>query len=920
MEELLALNDKETTDQAKNAVRTITDTLAKSKAYYNALGATVVMNYLKENGLLKKEPVNLHSSAKMLADFEIADIQLPNLHIDVRAVFDENEIFIPKIHFDYKFLPDLYLILKFDEDLQNAEMLGFVEPYKINKKNTNGEYYFVNKAILSPISALKDIILSAPEKTQYVLTEHAENSVEKLIMLYMDHDIEQIKLEKLLDYLKNSFIAREKLVEFENFERLSYMALKEFKDLNVENNDFTKYIKSLVSADEFAEFSHKDDLDNLFEENKKSGGLFIDDDIAEAAPVTEEIEAEVLPEAIQEEEVAVREEEPVVDEVLPVPDEFDAFNEIDEFDVKDEFSFDDSVSENIVAEELPTVDSVELEEIPVSGDVVSEELPVVEDMTVELENSEVVEAETVAEAETLQVSEDAVADAQEELPTAEELLEPVVGEDLEFHVDGMEALHIDEEVNISEEVLSTDENSEPVEPEISLEQEEPLVAVTEPEELAINVDEPELQIDENPHGEDLTLSEDTLEPIEELKIEEQPESLNEEIEPKAEDFVSDNKENAVEFEEPVELDFGEEIPVMDQQENQNLEMPVSEMVSDDEINLAIASSMPEEEHSASDDDLSLEELLNMENDLSAGDEKDDSHQFIIDDDLKEAPVVKKENPEIEGLTEQDLDFMSQSEDELAPLPVEDEQQDKEVAGEDEGTDFAFAVDSKPAKSGKSPVVPVLATVAVLGLAGAGAWYFLSNNGKTTTGDVALNNNNASSGVEDISLDLNENSTSANNDGSSNQTVADLQIPAPQEKNGTENTGADETLTIQKIKKDFSQPNTYLEVNKIVWDVPEYLTYNDDFSSYLQTLGSTLKLNLNSDLLLVSENVVFDKVRIKIGLKESGKKFSAEVVDGSGTTAVDELVLQSVKNTLNLLKPPVNSLDTADEDLYITIYL
>ena len=132
--------------------------------------------------------------------------------------------------------------------------------------------------------------------------------------------------------------------------------------------------------------------------------------------------------------------------------------------------------------------------------------------------------------------------------------------------------------------------------------------------------------------------------------------------------------------------------------------------------------------------------------------------------------------------------------------------------------------------------------------------------------------------------------------------------------------APEPLTIQKIKKDFSQPNTYLSVSKIVWDVPEYLTYNDDFNTYLQTLGSTLKLNLSSDLLLISENTVFDKVKVMIELKDSGKKYSAEIAEGCGTQVVDDLVLQSVKNTLNLLKPPVNSLETADEQLFITIYL
>ena len=171
---------------------------------------------------------------------------------------------------------------------------------------------------------------------------------------------------------------------------------------------------------------------------------------------------------------------------------------------------------------------------------------------------------------------------------------------------------------------------------------------------------------------------------------------------------------------------------------------------------------------------------------------------------------------------------------------------------------------------------------------------------------------------DVNTKLSDDTSNKSDTPPKQTPVTAVQVPA--QTPSTNAKPVPEPLTLQKIKKDFSQPNTYLSVSKIVWDVPEYLTYNDDFSSYLQTLGSTLKLNLSCDLLLISENTMFDRVKVRIQLKESGKKYSAEIIDGCGTQSVDDLVLQSVKNTLNLLKPPVNSLDTADEDLYITIYL
>lgn len=1000
MNELLTLDDKETLNQAKNAVSTITDALDKSKAYYNALGASFVMNYLKENGLLKNEPVNLHSSAKMLVDFEIADIQLTNLHIDVRVVFDENEIFIPKKHFDYKFLPDIYLILKLDEDLRNGELLGFVEPGKINKRNSNDEYYFVNKTALTPISMLKDLILNSPDKVQYVFTEHAENSVEKLIMLYMDHDIEEIKLVKLLDYLKNSLIAREKLIEFENFERLSYMTLKEFKNLDIENNDFTKYIKTLVNFDEFSEFNHKDDLDNLFEEKQKTSGLFIDD---EAESSTEADMESGVTESDEEQEIASGETaDVVIEENIPVPDEFDAFEEEDEFDKKDEFSFDedvtlpeeeisideDSVSEeSIIEEELPTDDNVE--EISVETEMT--------DVDVSAEGEEissVTESESIADSEVTAID--------EELPTAEELLEPVTSRDMEFQVEGLDDLSAEEsfeaddavvveqpeELVTSEEVVVQDESDIVQEESSDLEEPDVLEEVIEqPEDLNLNLAEPELSIEEE-NQDDLTLPDDVeaVEESQELENEEiisiQEENENREFENNiqihdADDLSFDETESFSDEEvsieeglslvdEPVELNFFDEPEVNEEivskeepitsedsevekivdlneeselvEEPKPLEEPentVLETVSDDEVNRAIAGSVNEEdENSSLENDLTLEELLNDESNLGNEEAAGDLSNFRIDEDMETAPVSQDSQTEMEKLSDVDLDFMSQAGEDLDALSQENSETKEEsvdgeqielpeeVSPEDEGTDFAFAVDSKPVKSGKSPVVPILATVAVLGLAGAGAWYFISNNAKTSANDIAVDNTSNGS-IGDFQLDAvnnNKNGTmpSAKPDDISNTKVQDVKLPVP--ANEQPEKTEPETLTIQKIKKDFSQPNTYLEVQKIVWDVPEYLTYNDDFNGYLQTLGSTLKLNLNGDLLLVNENVIFDKVRVKIGLKDSGKRYSAEIVDGCGTKSVDDLVLQSVKNTLNLLKPPVNSLDTADEDLYITIYL
>lgn len=1089
MEELIkdyqdiTLTENEVAENAKNSIRTLSEGLLKTKAYYNALAASAVMKFFEEKGLIRGEIVNIHASSKMLVEFEIADIQLPNLHIDVRAVFDENLIFIPKKHFEHKLLPDIYLVMKFDEDLMNGTLLGFVEPSQINKQNQNEEYYFVNYSALTSPSKLVDFIKSRPVKTQYPLTEAGEDAVEKLIMLFMDHDIDTLKLDKLLDYLKNSLIAREKLIEFENFERLSYMALKEFKNLDVENNDFTRYIKTLVATDEFAQFEDKeDDLSNLFdEETNKSAGLFVDDDLAEAqetaepVPVADEVvEEEDLPlekgvtEPVTIEEEPVKEEvldaaqsvieeitpdveaqveeiqepaevepAPVVEELQPV-DEFDAFEEKDEFDEVDEFSTEETVTEEASPEDSaePVVDLENLvldEEISTEpleiGDSVSLDLgeleetsveePVVEDVsTVEelpLEEETTLEAETTAEESATEPQEEAVVE-DESVITEDDILDvtetiekPLESEDLELHVEGLEGLSEDfaasteETVELSEENIGeiSLETEEIVPEEISAPQESVEEQPNEPEDVEtldlesvstesvsavteelpefdnleeLNLSEEPTVLEETASTEELvldnleesieeptvaeetpTVEETPLDNLEELETVEEPLAANEtteepildnleELEPVQEaentEELSFDDLDALNFDEPsTEEEKPSETETTEVKEDDNL-LDFVESVSDEDVEKAIAQSQetPVEEKQESDtvdlsdldglisdsgssDEMSLEELLAIENDLSGEPSQGGGRGFRMDDDEEAAEKAAPKSAAVAASAEE-LAMLSAGLEEDAQPVISDNTPKIDEVEEDGGSDFAFAVDSKPQGAGKKLLIPAVALAAVLGIAGTGAWYFLSHK---TTNTVDISNVGGGGGG---GFDLNsmgsdnepavKDTAPATKETAQTPAVTDIQVPSvPADENVS---SATETVTMQKIKKDFSQPNTYLSVERIVWDIPEYLTYNDDFNGYLQTLGSTIKRNVSTDLLLVNENPIYDRVRVRIQLKESGKKYSAEIVDGCGTKTIDDLVLQSVKSTLNLLQPPVNSLDTADEDLYLTLHL
>ena len=964
--QLINIAEKELVEQTRASVKVFSDALVKSKAYYNLLASGAVEAFLREKGLLQGEYVSLHSSMKLLGDFEIADIQLPNLTIDVRAIFDENELFIPKKHFENKILPDIYLFVKMDDDLQNATMLGFVKPSSVNLKNQNDEYYFVNSSLLSPISELVSFIKSFPVKNQYIISENVEETLEKLIMLYFDNDIEPSKLEKLLDYLQNSTVAREKLVEFENFERLSSMAIQEFKDLDVKNNDISKYIKALVTTDEFLQFGG-DGL-NEFEETPTSAGLFIDDEeisdlkngeveesevvvdknsseVFENSEHSEEMFEEVTDEVIDEQEVGsanlslldddeVEQDSLQVSEI-PVVDEFDVFDEVDEFEtsgLEEEASVDSSeLIENSVINEQDTIESVvePLQEEDLEFQV--DALDGVENDLLLVENAEL--------DENLTVEEDIQSVVElEQLDTIEETKSEENENEIE-NIETVQQVESLDELNL-EQVTFEDEEIE-LEFVENVDVETP-VQDTETQEVTIDIDEnKEIDSDSLVQEQDLEVFVDSeqIEIFDDISMEE---DLEKDVVEEISEVSIDEDENlGIELDIPMtEENSGFEIPdvVAESVEDVDLSGVVTDEISFEEERLddivdVVSPSMEENFVSVSDEDVDNaiaqvgfiddddEQLVTNVNEEFSG----DSGDFTLDEllsmgeDLSEGSATSEED-------NMDTSSVNAGVSEIFDNETSETEQQAEDA-ETGSSDFAFALDNK-SPIPKKLLVPIAAFVTVVCLIGAGAWYFLSQNKSVSSNIDIVDNSN----FEDMSMDLNDivpdesvvktdipvSDNIKSNENKKENVANEPQVPQQLPKEDVK--PIPEQLSMQKIKKDFSQPNTYLSVSKIVWDVPEYLTYNDDFSSYLQALGSSVKLNLSSDLLLIAENTLFNKVKVKIQLKDSGRKFSAELTDSCGSKVVDDLVLQSVKNTLNLMQPPVNSLDTADEDLFLTIYL
>ena len=140
--ELLEIT-KDNLSEAQFMAANLVNEEVKNRVFLNVAGAEAVISHLERLGIDTSGISNIHSIKRVTDKIDIADIILENIHIDVRVIFDDNYIFVPKSHYKYGIVPDIYVVLKYDNSIERINLLGFFEPSDINFNNANNEYYFV---------------------------------------------------------------------------------------------------------------------------------------------------------------------------------------------------------------------------------------------------------------------------------------------------------------------------------------------------------------------------------------------------------------------------------------------------------------------------------------------------------------------------------------------------------------------------------------------------------------------------------------------------------------------------------------------------------------------------------------------------------------------------------------------------------
>ncbi len=1017
-ETLIYIEDQDKLD-ASAAANAFAHKDTKNRAYINTLGAELALKYLASENIDVSETYNIHSIKKILEEMDISDIMLPNIHIDVRVVFDENVIFIPKSHFEYNLVPDIYLVFNLAKDFTHVKFLGFFEPKLINKNNQNSQYYFIEKEKLSSAADLKQYIEAYSGSTKEKLSQEDLENSERIIIAMADNDISDEDKKYLIKQLTKSAELRDKFIEYENFETLSYKAMTspEIKrketspeitdlslldELNSTNNAEVQQEMSMEEAVDLqeqtetsvTEFSELDleplgDIENIsfdeppvqevqndahetitndfsetFEEGAAAaaaGEVFSTLETAETALNAVDTTLDIVdngleiskdlisgdvtaPEAISLDDVDTSEldnihlpEEKIEEETISLgsvdlPEETENTDFIEQIDNK--ISFDDIQTESLLDEPAPfnieeetislnDIDTSNIEEEPadqtfeaetlsfddVDTSTLSNSIEVDEnliDNTISFDNVTIEDINDNFEADTLSF------DNIEEAPADEEI-DDFMDDSMSFDDNDNMIETLDELPEIPEsagedtaaEVLN-DENFDNTSEETELTAEPVVEALPEPEIV-------EEYVDETPKNEGFgknlleNLSEDN---IDDISIEDL--GIDESIGQNAEDISSNDLLSQIDDilnssaapETPVQEVTHEENIIQPQEEINSFDnMPdISELASVDDIlsdnipvnneteNTATAEIPEVSELTGDMPETGIDDLLNFDDGLTPSNEENDlpseeDNIGVLFNDTDPASDTELDAIENDHFAEQDIP-------------------QQQVPG--------AALFNKKAQPDKKLIIVAAALVTVLAAASAFVIFKPKNDNSADIEPLApagtTETVKTSETTPALPADTTDNVLATNAPDISKSAAKEVQKAQP----------AKELKSTPAKPKQVSS-ESYLSVNRLVWDVPGSLSYSSKMQNYLRTAGKSIKLSLSADLLLATEYAYTNQVKVNLKLSKDGIVQDAKIASSSGSTQIDNIVLQSVKDTLNVVKPPSNEVKTPDFNLSLIIY-
>lgn len=288
-------------DLAKSICKFIENDTVRNRALANSVAAEIAKKYFTDINKTIDSESGLHNISSILEQMDIADLYIDNNYIDVRVFFNDNELAVPKSHFDNDLLPAAYMFIKLSSDLSGASVEGFILPENIDTTSDVDGYYVVDYASLVSYYDI-EIALVSKDDTYSIDDEQifafidgsVENKNEFLQELLQSQDA-RLRLAKALK-AKSVFnfvsIVKDEDVLSENEEVLADSNELEFDNLLEDNDNFDLLEESSDNNEDFD--INLQEEENVLELNEDFPTLELGDNIDSLEEFDSEIDNSIV--------------------------------------------------------------------------------------------------------------------------------------------------------------------------------------------------------------------------------------------------------------------------------------------------------------------------------------------------------------------------------------------------------------------------------------------------------------------------------------------------------------------------------------------------------------------------------------------------------------------------------------------------
>lgn len=373
---------------AQNICKVIENSDTRNRAVADSLASKIAERFFDKETCDVDTVSGLHNIGQVLEDIDIADIYINNSYIDVRLYFNDEELGVPKAHFDNNLLPVAYMFIKVSPDLSNATVTGFIQPENIEQSNIKDDFIAVDETQLESFYDIEPLLITKEDTFDISETDifaYLENSIDDKYAFYKSLIASKDGRMRLAKAVKAqyafNFISinnqNEEQNSIESFEPTEELLTDEFVSENLDSNDFMDIgvdneILDLEPAQDNMLLEETDALSDNFD-NSLNSSLDIVDNIEpvqqDDLDIVDELNIDDNTESTQEEftdiNISNTTPEPTSELTLDIENQIeknDNSNENEDNDNSFEFSTTTSPSLNSLSDNLDDLLSQDTEE------------------------------------------------------------------------------------------------------------------------------------------------------------------------------------------------------------------------------------------------------------------------------------------------------------------------------------------------------------------------------------------------------------------------------------------------------------------------------------------------------------------------------------------------------------------------------